>query len=197
MRLLAKRLREHAYAVLETAEPGGTPIGLQIRRILLDNANQDLTPTAELLLMFGCRAQNVEQWILPALECGTIVLSDRFTDSSLAYQGAGRGLGSDVVLTLDGIACHGLKPDLTIYIDIDLATSLERALARNRHRTGHDESRLDRQAHAFHEKARDAYLELGRAEPDRFRIIDGRAGIGDIAERVWREVEPLLRPQVS
>src|SRR5580700_6902920 len=113
-RMLAERLRGEGRTVLESAEPGGTPIGQQIRRILLDPANRELTPIAELLLMFAARAQNVEQWILPALAAGKIVISDRFTDSSIAYQGAGRGLGWEKVLELDGIACHGLVPDLTI-----------------------------------------------------------------------------------
>ena len=92
-RILAERLRAEGRPVLESVEPGGTPIGQQIRRILLDPANKELTATAELLLMFAARAQNVEQWILPALQQGKIVISDRFTDSSVAYQGAGRGLG--------------------------------------------------------------------------------------------------------
>src|SRR5207244_669893 len=104
--------------VLESVEPGGTPIGQQIRRILLDPANQELSATAELLLMFAARAQNVDQWILPALEQGKLVISDRFTDSSIAYQGAGRGLGWETVLTIDRIACRGLAPDLTICVDI-------------------------------------------------------------------------------
>src|SRR5579862_9891519 len=92
-RMLAERLRGQGHAVLESVEPGGTPIGQQIRRILLDPANQELTATAELLLMFAARAQNVEQWILPALGEGKVVISDRFTDSSIAYQGSGRDLG--------------------------------------------------------------------------------------------------------
>src|SRR5579864_4709361 len=99
-RLLAERLRQEGRQVLETAEPGGTPIGQQIRRILLDPANQDLRAIPELLLMFAARAQNVEQWILPALEEGKIVVCDRFTDSSIAYQGAGRSLGWKTVLDL-------------------------------------------------------------------------------------------------
>src|SRR5260370_34288003 len=97
MRRLARRLRREGRAVLETAEPGGTDIGLQIRNILLDPANHKLSPTAELLLYFAARAQNVDEWILPALAEGTIVLSDRFTDSSLGYQGFGRGLGVETV----------------------------------------------------------------------------------------------------
>ncbi|HTC31817.1 MAG TPA: dTMP kinase [Bryobacteraceae bacterium] len=186
-RLLAERLRGDGRPVLESVEPGGTPIGQQIRRILLDPANKELTPTAELLLMFAARAQNVEQWILPALAEGKIVISDRFTDSSIAYQGAGRGLGWERVLELDRIACHGLVPDLTICVDIDTETGLARALSR-----GGVETRLEEQAVEFHRKARDAYHELARRDPQRFRLIDGRGTPEEIAAKVWDEVSGLL-----
>src|ERR1700689_1792386 len=119
-RLLAQRLRGEGRVVLEAVEPGGTPIGQQIRRILLDPVNQELRAVPELLLMFAARAQNVEQSILPALGEGKIVVSDRFTDSSIAYQGAARGLGWDTVLQVDRIACQGLVPDLTLCIDIEI-----------------------------------------------------------------------------
>ncbi len=186
-RLLAERLRGAGRAVLESVEPGGTPIGQQIRRILLDPANQELTATAELLLMFAARAQNVEQWILPALDQGKIVISDRFTDSSLAYQGAGRGLGTKTVLELDRIACQGLIPDSTICIDIDTETGLARARAR-----GGVDTRLEEQAIEFHHKVRQAYHELARTQPKRFHLIDGRGTPEAIASQVWEQVESLL-----
>jgi dTMP kinase len=186
-RMLAERLRGEGRTVLETVEPGGTPIGQQIRRILLDPTNKELTPVAELLLMFAARAQNVEQWILPALDQSKIVISDRFTDSSIAYQGSGRGLGWASVLELDRIACHGLIPDLTICIDIDTETGLARALAR-----GGSDTRLEEQAIEFHHKVREAYHELGRREPHRFRLIDGRGTAEAIAAKVWEQVAPLL-----
>ena len=186
-RILAERLRGEGRPVLETVEPGGTPIGQQIRRILLDPANQELTPVAELLLMFAARAQNVEQWILPALKEGKIVISDRFTDSSIAYQGAGRGLGQKTVLDLDGIACHGLVPDLTICIDIDTETGLARAQAR-----GGSETRLEEQAIEFHYKVREAYHKLARTEPRRFRLIDGHGTREAIAAKVWEQVAGLI-----
>src|SRR5580693_3044015 len=176
-RMLAECLRNQGRQVLESVEPGGTPIGQQIRRILLDPANQELTAVSELLLMFAARAQNVEQWILPALEQGKIVISDRFTDSSIAYQGSGRGLGWEMVFELDRIACHGLKPDLTICIDIDTETGLARALAR-----GGSETRLEEQAIEFHHKVREAYHELARREPQRFRLVDGGGAPESIAE---------------
>jgi dTMP kinase len=186
MRRLARRLRKQDRTVLESAEPGGTGIGLQIRKILLDSANHELSPTAELLLYFASRAQNVDQSILPALSQGAIVLSDRFTDSSLVYQGCGRGLGTETVLALDRIACRGLKPDLTLLIDIDLATSLSRAQERNLR--GNRTDRMEEQEAAFYEKVRDAYLALAAQEPDRFRIIDGRADAGSVARQIWKVV---------
>jgi len=186
-RMLAEHLRGDGRHVLETVEPGGTPIGQQIRRILLDPANQDLTPVSELLLMFAARAQNVEQWILPALDQGKIVISDRFTDSSIAYQGAGRGLGREIVLELDRIACHGLVPDLTICIDIDIETGLARARAR-----GGSDTRLEEQALEFHHKVREAYHQLARSEPQRFHLIDGCGTPEAIAAKVWEQVAPLL-----
>ena len=191
-RLLAERLRREGYQVLETAEPGGTPIGQQIRRVLLDSANQELRPVTELLLMFACRAQNVEQWILPALTAGQMVISDRFTDSSIAYQGAGRGLGWDTVLEVDRIACHGLVPDLTLCIDIDTETGLARAHSRNRGDASNPETRLDEQAVEFHRKAREAYHELARREPRRVKLIDGNGPPDRVAAKVWNEVAPLL-----
>src|SRR5581483_2415566 len=127
----AARLRASGHTVLETAEPGGPPVATKIRRIILDAANQELSPTTEILLYFASRAQNVDEWINPALSRGEIVLSDRFTDSSLVYQGIGRGLGVDAVRDLERIACRGLRPDLTILVDVDAEASLARARARN------------------------------------------------------------------
>ena len=131
MRLLIDRLRREGFDVLETAEPGGTEIGRQIRRILLDRANQALSARAELLLYFACRAQNVEEWIRPALAAGRVVVSDRYTDSTLAYQGAGRGLPEEMIRELHTFACGPTEPDATIYLDIDRETGLARARARN------------------------------------------------------------------
>jgi len=191
MRLLAERLRREGRAVLESAEPGGTPIGMQVRRILLDSANQELCPTAELLLYFACRAQNVDQWILPALAEGKIVLSDRFTDSTLVYQGCGRGLGSETVMALDRIACRGLVPDVTLLIDIDAETSLARAHARNA-TAQETETRMDEQSVEFHRKVYEAYHALAAREPHRFRIVDGRADREAMAREIWDIVEPYV-----
>jgi dTMP kinase len=187
MRLLAERLRREGRQVLEAVEPGGTPVGAQIRRILLDSANQDLRPTTELLLYFASRAQNVEQCILPALSAGKIVLCDRFTDSTLAYQGYARGLGEETVLTLDRIACRGLSPDLTLLVDVDLETGLARAQERNAGTAG-TETRMDDQAIEFHRKVREAYLDLAKKHAARFRVIDGRGTPESVAARVWESV---------
>jgi dTMP kinase len=184
MHRLAERLRSLGRTVLETAEPGGPPIAQKIRRILLDSANQELSPTTEILLYFASRAQNVDQWIGPALGRGEIVLSDRFTDSSLVYQGVGRGLGIDAVSELERIACRGLKPDLTILVDVDAEASLARARSRNLAQP-HCETRMDDQAIEFHLKVHAAYHALAAAEPERVKVVNGRAGMDEIEREVW------------
>ena len=188
MTLLADRLRTEQIEVVETQEPGGTDIGRQIRRILLSTDNDAICPTAEMLLYFAARAQNFDELILPAWDRGAVVLSDRFTDSTLAYQGDGRGLGRNVVTTLHDIACHGLQPDLTICIDIDVETALDRLRERNRG----VRDRIEAETAEFHNRVRQAYLELGRLHSNRIRIIDGRGRLEDVAARVWAAVKPVL-----
>jgi dTMP kinase len=191
LHLLGDRLRKSGMDVLETQEPGGTPIGIQIRHVLLDAKNRELCPTAELLLMFASRAQNVDQTILPALSAGRIVLADRFTDSTLVYQGVGRGLGADLVYELDRIACRGLIPDLTLLIDIDAETGLERARRRSL-RTDDPETRMEDQGVDFHRRVREAYRQLASDESGRVRLIDGSETREAVAEQVWRAVAPLI-----
>jgi len=192
LRLLGERLRSAGRDVMETQEPGGTPIGIQIRHVLLDAKNRELCPTAELLLMFASRAQNVDQSILPALSAGRTVISDRFTDSTLVYQGVGRGLGADVVYELDRIACRGLVPDLTLLIDIDAETGLARAHRRSV-RTEDPETRMEEQEMGFHRKVREAYRQLAADEHRRVRLIDGSQTREAVAIEVWQAVESLLR----
>jgi dTMP kinase len=187
MRLLAERLRAAGRSVVENAEPGGTPIGVQIRRILLDAKNQELYPTAELLLYFASRAQAVDELVRPALAEGKIVLSDRWTDSTLVYQGCGRGLGADTVMALDRIACRGLRPDLTLIVDIDLETSLGRARARNTVAES-SETRMDEQSVEFHRRVRDAYHALAAEEPRRICVVNGAADVEAIAREIWEIV---------
>jgi dTMP kinase len=189
LRILSDRLRQAGREVVEAVEPGGTEIGRQIRAILLDGRNTHLTPRAEVLLYFASRAQNVAEVIRPALAAGKIVVCDRFTDSTLVYQGCGRGLGADVVLDLDRIACQGLKPDLTVFVDIDLDESLARARGRNQSAAS-TETRLDDESLDFHRAVRDAYLALAKREADRFLVIDGNASIEVVADRIWKAVGP-------
>jgi len=188
---LAARLRALGRTVLTTTEPGGPPISMKIRRILLDSANQELSPTAELLLYFASRAQNVDEWILPAISRGEIVISDRFTDSSLVYQGYGRGLGAESVMALDAIACRGLKPDLTILVDVDAESSLARARARNV-ADPHAETRMDDQSLEFHLRAYNAYHALAGREPDRVKVVSGRAPIDEIERDIWNIVQKYV-----
>jgi dTMP kinase len=192
MHRLAARLREMGRTVMETVEPGGPPVAMKIRRILLDAANRELSPVTEVLLYFASRAQNVDEWIGPALGRGEIVLSDRFTDSSLAYQGVGRGLGVETVKALEAIACRGIKPDLTLLVDIDAEASLARARARNIAEP-HCETRMDDQALEFHRKIYEAYHELAAREPERVKTVDGRAGMDAIESEIWSVVAPYVR----
>jgi dTMP kinase len=186
--LLSKWLRERGRETVEAVEPGGTAIGQQVRRILLDPANAEIQPRTELLLYFASRAQNVEQVIRPALEAGRIVLCDRFTDSTLVYQGCGRGLDTNLILELDRIACQGLTPDVTVLIDIDIETSLARAKRRNE-RAGRTEARIDEESEAFHERVRQGYLALAAREKARFIVIDGGASADDVAGRIRGAIE--------
>jgi dTMP kinase len=191
MRLLAEYLRAEGRDVIDTVEPGGTEIGRLIRKILLDPASKEITPRAELLLYFASRAQNVEQVIRPALQRGALVLCDRFTDSTLCYQGCGRGLEPAIILELDQIACRGLQPDLTILIDIDVATSQERARRRNA-RTATNETRLDDESAVFHNRVRLGYHALASQHPERFRVINGAPKIANIAKTVREAIQQYV-----
>ena len=183
LRLLASWLKEHGRKVVETVEPGGTGIGREIRKLLLDPANTAIRPRTELLLYFASRAQNVEEVIRPALKNNAVVLCDRFTDSTIVYQGCGRGLQTDVILDLNRIACGALKPDITLLIDVDLDTSLARAKRRN-DRADANESRIDEEGRDFHERVRGGYLALAAKEPDRFITIDGMHPAADVAAAI-------------
>jgi dTMP kinase len=194
MRRLAARLRGEGGEVLELAEPGTTEIGKKIRSILLDPAHEMMSPVAEMLLYFAARAQIVDEILRPALERGATVLCDRWTDSTRAYQGYGRGLGLDPIDQLDRIACRGIEPDLTVLVEIDVREGLMRARARNAGEAA-EETRMDEQAEAFYERVARGYRELA----DRYgRIVavDGRGGIEEVERRVWRAVEDFRRRRV-
>jgi dTMP kinase len=184
--LLAQRLRDAGRAVVETVEPGGTAIGRKIRQILLDPDHAALSATAELLLYFAARAQNVDEVIQPALGRGAIVLSDRFTDSTLVYQGYGRGLGAEAVLALDRVACRGLTPSLTLFLDIDIDTALARARQ-------HGADRMEAEGHRFYARVRDAYHRLAAAEPGRVVPIDAAGPPDAVAVRIWTIVSARLK----
>jgi dTMP kinase len=194
MRFLVERLRSEGFTVVENQEPGATHIGRQIRRILLDPAHQEMAGMTELLLMFASRAQAAAEIIRPALERGDVVVSDRFTDSTLAYQGEGRGLGFDRVLAAHKLALGDLLPDLTICLTVDVAMGLERAHQRNSFNDGQvSEARLDRQSLEFHQRVAEGYRQIARLEPQRFRLVAGDGAPEIVAERVWCEVAPVLR----
>jgi dTMP kinase len=188
MRILIERLRGLGYVVTQNQEPGATRIGGQIRRLLLDPEHQEMTAITELLLLFASRAQAAAEIIGPALERGEIVVSDRFTDSSLAYQGEARQLGFETVLALHRLALGALLPDLTLCISLDVATGLDRAYRRSL-----SSDRLDRQSLGFHESVDRAYRKIAELEPERFRLIDGGDSPEIVAARVWSQVEPLLK----
>ena len=187
---LAQRLRSAGLSVIATREPGGTATGEKIRQLLLDTRTAGLDPMAELALMFASRVEHLNEVILPALAKGDVVLCDRFTDSSEAYQGGGRKLGSKIILDLHRVLCGDLKPDLTILMDSDVDASVERARRRNQGRIGDtgDEGRFERENRAFFVRVRSAYLEIAKREPQRVVVVDARgtadqtqARIADIA----------------
>jgi dTMP kinase len=175
---LARSLRAHGLSVTVTREPGGTSTGEKIREVLLHSATAGVSPLTEMALMFASRAQHIQEVILPALAEGRIVLCDRFTDSTEAYQGGGRKLGSKPVLQLHELLCGNLQPDLTLLLDNDAAFSVERARRRNRkQRGGHsekDENRFEQENRAFFGRVRHAYLAIAAREPQRMHVINAR-----------------------
>lgn len=192
---LAEALRAQGLDVVTTREPGGTAIGDRIRAILLDSGTAQLAPMAELALMFASRAQQIAEVIAPALATGRVVLCDRFTDSSEAYQGGGRQLGSQAVLDLHRVICGGMQPDITILMDSDPAASVERARRRNTTRHGlakGDENRFEQENRAFFERVHATYLEIARREPGRMVLIDARQPISTVQREVLATVRERL-----
>ena len=185
LRKLAAALRAAGHKAVETREPGGTVSGEKIRRVLLDSATEGLSPLAEMALMFASRAQHIAEVIQPALDRGQIVLCDRFTDSTEAYQGYGRKLGSEDVLKLHHVLCGDLQPDLTILLDSDPAMSVGRAKRRNQRASDRannssnkgggkhsDENRFEQQTRAFFTRVRDGYLAIAARDPQRVVTVD-------------------------
>lgn len=196
--LLARRLEYGGHAVTVTREPGGCPIADQIRNILLDAGNHAITPLAELLLYAAARAQHVAEVVTPVIEAGGIILCDRFTDATIAYQGYGRKLDLKVIHQLNRLATGGIRPDLTLLLDCPAETGLRRAISRINSAPGAREDRFELESIQFHQRVRDGYLRLAQQEPERFVIIDAAAGISETEEAVAAAVlERLAYSAVS
>jgi dTMP kinase len=197
IQLLASVLESRDLDVVVTREPGGTRLGEELRAIMLDSRRKEIAPYAELALLFACRAQLLHDVIEPALEEGRWVLCDRFTDSSEAYQGSGRGLGSEVVETLHKALANDREPWMTVLLDGDLETSLARARSRNRSAKGIDEGRFEAESAAFYQKVQMGFRSIAARERHRVVLIDARRSIDAIHEeilsalenRLWSEVE--------
>jgi dTMP kinase len=184
--LLEQWLVEQGRVVVRTREPGGTDLGLELRQIVLHRRGH-IAPRAETLLYAADRAHHVETLVRPALDRGEVVLQDRYVDSSVAYQGAGRVLGGDEVRELSAWATDGLTPDLTVLLDLDPQVGRSRLDAA---RTTWD--RLEAEAAAFHGRVRDAYLDIARAEPDRFLVVDATLPVAEVAAAVRSRAAGLL-----
>lgn len=196
---LAAVLRAQNLPVVVTREPGGTSTGDKIRQLLLDTNTSALAPLAELALMFASRAQHIAEVIEPALARGQIVLCDRFTDSTEAYQGGGRKLGHEPVLALHRILCSDVWPELTILMDSDVAKSVDRARRRNKTQAGKngraksDENRFEQESRAFFGRVRNAYLAIAAREPERVVVVDARG----TPEQTHRQIVQVVRRRLK
>jgi dTMP kinase len=173
--LLVQWLRDQGHDVLLTREPGGTPVGDQVRGVLHDPGNEGMNPRTEFLLYSASRAQLLSGLILPSLAAGRLVVSDRYADSSLAYQGYGRGLDLEVLHAITAFATRGLKPDLTLYFDIAPGDGLQRRLL-----SGEEWNRMDAEALTFHRRVRAGYWELIDAEPERWEVIEANRPVEEV-----------------
>jgi len=181
-------LKEKGFDVLLTREPGATRLGREIRQLLLDPDWSEMTPRAEILLFAADRAQHVEEIVKPALNAGKIVISDRYFDSNLAYQGYGRGLDIDLVRKINLWAVDYLKPDLTIFLDLPVEVGLARARAQTVDKLG---DRLEREELNFYQQIRAGYLELAK-ESERFRVIDANRSIEKVKTDILQEIKEMI-----
>lgn len=188
IRLLHGALTARGLPVVCTREPGGTPIGEQIRDALHDLDNEAMLPNTEALLYSAARAQHVGQVIRPALERGEIVLSDRYAESTLAYQGYGHGLGLRLLKEITEFATGGLWPDLVVYLDLDITVGLRRKLRDRREGRG-EWNRMDQQDAAFHRRVREGYLKMARQDPERWLVIDASQSVEAIHEGIGNRIE--------
>lgn len=191
IQMLSNHFEESGIDHLLTREPGGTPIGDQIRKLVLNPGNAAMTPTCELLLYAAARAQHIEQVISPALLAGRLVLCDRFKDATMAYQGFGRGIRLDLVDALHGLETLSIQPDLTFLFDIEAGVALLRARTRD-HTKSRDETRFEQEALEFHERVRSGYLEMARQEPGRFVVVDARGTVEEVHHRVVEAMDRFL-----
>ncbi len=193
IKLLAKALEQAGFRVLLTREPGGCMISDKIRALLLDADNRSMVDMTELMLYAGARAQHVSEVIRPALADGAVVLCDRFSDATRAYQSFARGIDRHSMETLNDMACEGVHPFLTILIDCEVETGLGRARQRIELATGPREERFELESIDFHKKVRNGYLQLAAEEPERFLIIDGSDNIDSVFNKISAAVIPRLR----
>ena len=191
--LLEDWLRSRQIPYLRTREPGGTPLGLEIRRLLLDRPDLELDPLAEAFLFQADRAQHFSQVIQPALEAGKLVLTDRYFDASIAYQGYARGLGANQIEQLSLLATRGLVPDLTIMLDLDAKRVEERTEASGNGGQREERNRLDQESEAFFRRVREGLLQLANSHPERIRVINAARPIEQVQQKVIALVEELLQ----
>jgi len=189
LRLLASELRVRGLEVVATREPGGTTLGQRLRAALLD-VQEQVDPLAELLVFAADRAHHVRTLLLPALETNQIVLSDRYADATVAYQGGGRGFEPKLIQDIVQLATGGLMPDLTLLFDLSVAES---AVRTRRRVASKNTDRLDSEDVEFHTRVRNAYLEIAKAEPERFQVIDARGAVQETHQMVMDIVMPFLK----
>jgi dTMP kinase len=190
--LLARELERRGFDVLTTRDPGGTPIGEDIRKILASDASVHIAPTTELLLYVAARAQLVAEFIKPARLAGRIVISDRYTDSTVAFQGHGRGLDLEMIDELNDFATSGLKPDLTIVFDLDPATARARVGSRP---MGGLLGAFDEQHSEFHERMRQGYFKMAEDDPKRIRVVDASGTVDQTHAQVLTLVLPMIEAE--
>jgi dTMP kinase len=182
---LANYLRKKGYDVLFIREPGGERISEKIRRILLSDKNREMTSATELLLYLASRVQLTQRVIIPSLKEKKIVICDRYSDSTLAYQGYGRGLNKSIIKNLNQLASSGLSPNLTILLDVPVEISLERKAKEKKNKGG---DRLEKEKFEFHQRIRDGYLKIAQKNKRRIKIIDGRKD----QEKTWQKVKSVV-----
>lgn len=194
IKVLADMLRTKGRDVVSTREPGGTAIGDRIRSVLLDSANSAMSHECELLLYYAARAQHVTEVLRPALARKAVVLCDRYVDATIAYQHGGRGMPLEFLHALDNFVVGAIRPDLTLLFDLPVEDGLARAHGRIAKiaEAGAREDRFENLAYAFHERVRKTYLELAKAEPERFVILNASESIEKLTQAVWAAVNSRL-----